>query len=68
MIRKAHDDDHYTNAIFKYAREYAVSIRDICYFVCTDGKHKISMGEPKFPYAALPRERPMLVANNENFK
>ena len=23
MIRKAHDDNHYANAIFKYAREYA---------------------------------------------
>ena len=57
MIRKAHDDDHYTNAILKYAREYAASIRDICSFVCTDDKHKISMREPNFPLATLPRER-----------
>ena len=63
MIRKAHDDDHYTNAIFKYAREYAVSIRDICSLVCTDDKHKISMGEPNFLLAALPRGRRVLAAN-----
>ena len=41
MIRKAHDDDHYAKAIFKYACEYAVSIRDICSFVCTDDKQNL---------------------------
>ena len=68
MIRKSHDDDHYTNAIFKYAREYAVSIRDICSFVCTDDKNKISIGEPNFPLAALIRGRRVLVGNNESFQ
>ena len=33
MIRKAHDNDHYANAILKYACKYAVSITDICSFV-----------------------------------
>ena len=68
MIRKSHDDDHYANAIFKYAREYAVSIRDICSFVCTNDKHKISMGEPNFPLAALPRGRRVLKGKNESFQ
>ena len=68
MIRKAHDDDHYANAIFKYACEYALSIRSICSFVCTDDKHKISMGEPNFPLAALPGGRLVLVANNKSFQ
>ena len=68
MIRKAHDDDHYAKAIFKYACEYAVSIRDICSFVCTDDKHKISMGELNFPLVALPHGRRVLVANNESFQ
>ena len=68
MIRKSHDDDHYANAIFKYAREYAVSIRDICSFVCTDDKNKISIGEPNFPLAALIRGRRVLVGNNESFQ
>ena len=43
MIRKSHDNNHYAHAIFKYAREYAVSTRDICSFVCTDNKYKISL-------------------------
>ena len=29
MVRKAHNDDHYANALFKYARQYAVNIRDL---------------------------------------
>ena len=57
-----------TLTIFKYAREYAVRIRDICSFVCTDDKHKISMSEPNFPLEALPRGRRVLVANNESFQ
>ena len=68
MIRKSYDGDNYANAIFKYAREYAVSIRDIFSFVCTDDKHKISMGEPNFPLAALIRGRQVLVGNNESFQ
>ena len=68
MIRKAHGDDHYANAIFKYAREYAVSMRDICSFVCTDDKHRISMGEPNFPLAALPHGRRVLVAKTKASK
>ena len=68
MIKRFHDDDHYANAIFQYAREYAVSIRDICSFVCTDDKHKISMSEPNFPLAAVPRGRWVLDGNNESFQ
>ena len=26
MVRKLHDDDHCTNALLKYAREYAINI------------------------------------------
>ena len=55
MLRKSHDDDHYTNAPFKYAREYAMNIRDICCFICIYDKHKIDVGEPNFPLAAVPR-------------
>ena len=54
MVRKLHDDDHYTNALFKYAQEYAINIRDICCFICTDDKHKIDIGEPNCPLAAVP--------------
>ena len=68
MVRKSHDDDHYTNALFKYAREYAINIRDICCFICTDDKHKIDVGEPSFPLAAVPRGKRVLVAGNEAFQ
>ena len=46
--RKAHDGVHYARAIYKYDRVYAVSIRDLASFVCTDDKHKISVEEPVF--------------------
>ena len=65
MVRKLHDDDHYMKALFKYAREYAINIRDICSFICTDDKHKIDVGEPNFPLAAVPRGKQVLVARKE---
>ena len=54
MTRKAHNDVQYTRAVYKYAREYAVSFCDLASFVCTDNKHKILFGEPGFPVVALP--------------
>ena len=68
MIRKSHDDEHYANAIYKYVREYAVSLRDKAIFICTDDKHKISVGEPNFPLSALPRGKRVLVGNNEAYQ
>ena len=44
MARKAHDDVHYAGAVYKYAREYALSIHDLVSFICIDDKHKISVG------------------------
>ena len=68
MVPKAHDDDHYENAIFKYARQYAVNVRDLCSFISTDDKHKISVGEPDFPLSALPRGRRVLVGLNQTYQ
>ena len=68
MVRKAHDDDHYANAIFKYTREYAVNVPDHCSFICTDDKHKISVGEPGFPLSTLPRRRRVLVGLNKTYQ
>ena len=48
IICKSHDD-HYVNAIYKYSHEYAVMFRDNAMFICTDDKHKISVGEPDLP-------------------
>ena len=49
MARKAPADVHYAEAVYKYAREYAVSIRDLVSFVCTDDNHKISVKESGLP-------------------
>ena len=44
MARKAHDDIYYAEAVYKYARKYAVSIRNLVSFICAHNKHKISVG------------------------
>ena len=67
MVRKAHYD-HYANVIFKYARQYAVNVQDLCSFICTDDKHKISVGEPGFPLSVLPHGRRVLVGLNEKYQ
>ena len=67
MVRKSYDDDHYTNALFKYAQEYATNV-SICCFICTDDKHKIDVGEPNIPLAVVPRGKQVLVARNEAFQ
>ena len=59
--RKAHDDVHYAVAVYKYTKEYAVSIHDLVGFVWTGNKHKRSVGEPGFPVATLPRGRWLLI-------
>ena len=68
MVRKTHDNTVYAGAVYEYARELAVSIRDLVSFICTDDKHKISVGEPGFPITALPRRPRVLVGKNEVFK
>ena len=55
MARKAYVDAHYAGAVYKYVREYAVSIRDLASFICINNKSKILVIEPGFPVAALPR-------------
>ena len=67
MARKAHDV-HYAEAVYKYAMEYAGSIRDLVSFICTDDKHKILVGECGFPVATLPRGRWVLVGKNDVFQ
>ena len=60
MVRESHDDDHYANAIYKYAWQYAIDIRELAYFICTD--------EPGFPLSVLPRVRRVLVGKNEVYQ
>lgn len=66
--RREHPDSHYAAASFRYMREYALSIRDHCYFICLDDKHKISVGEPGFPVACAERGRRVPVRMDENFQ
>ena len=61
LICKSPEDDHYCACIFKYAKEYAAKLRDIATFICTDDKHKISVGEPGYPLASVPRGTRVLV-------
>ena len=68
MVRKVHDDVHYTGAVYKYARGYAVSVHDLVSFICTNNKHKILVGESGFPVAALPHGCRVLVEKNEMFQ
>ena len=68
MARKADDDVHYAGAVYKYAREYAVSIHNLVSFICTDNKHKISVGEPGFSVATLPCGHRVLLVKNEVFQ
>ena len=37
-------------------REYAIMLRDVCAFIDLDDKHKIKVGEPNSPVAAVERE------------
>ena len=53
--RHSHVDAHYAAAIFRYMREYALMLHDVCAFVCLDDKHKIKIGEPSCPVAAAER-------------
>ena len=68
MARKAHDNIHYAEAVCIYVKEYALSIRDLVSFICTDCKHKVSVGEPGSPVGALPRGRRVLVGKNVVFQ
>ena len=53
QLRKTHDDAHYCAAIFRYEREMAVKFRSYSIFACLDDKHRVSVGEPGFPVAAV---------------
>ena len=54
-LRKSHEDSHYAAAIFRFLRELAVKLREYSAFACLDDKHRISVGEPNYPVAAVGR-------------
>lgn len=55
QFRKSHPDSHYAACLYRYQREYAITVHDHAVFVCLDDKHKIKVGEPNSPVAAAER-------------
>ena len=58
-------DFHYAAAVFWYQRELAVRFLSDAIFMCMDDKHRIKVGEPKYPVAATDRGRCVLVGSGE---
>ena len=57
QLRKSHEDSHYAAALFRYQQEMAVKFRQHSAFICLDDKHRVSVGEPGYPVAAVDRIR-----------
>ena len=66
--RRHHVDSHYASASFRYMREYSITVREYCAFVCLDDKHKIKVGEPGYPVAATERGRRVPVRIDEQLQ
>ena len=67
QLRKSHEDSHYAAALFRYQRELAVKFRQHSTFICLDDKHRMSVGEPGYPVAAVDRGKRVIVARNRDF-
>ena len=67
MFRKAHPDEHYYAALFRYQCELAVKYRELSTFICINDKHRIKIGEPGYPVAAVERGRQVIVSQTETF-
>ena len=65
--RYDHPDAHYAAACYRYMREYALILREVCSFVSLDDKHKIKVGEPNNPVAAAERAQRVIVRSDEFF-
>lgn len=68
QFRHHHVDAHYCAAMYRYMREFAISVQDLALFVSLDDKHRIKIREPNFPVAAAERGRHVLVGPNETFE
>ena len=67
MFCKNHPDEHYCAALFRYQRELVVKYRDFSIFICIDDKHRIKIGEPGHPVAAVECGRQVIVSQAETF-
>ncbi|XP_071953699.1 uncharacterized protein [Antedon mediterranea] len=68
QLRKEHQDTHYASAIFRYQKEMAVKLREHSEMLCVDDKHKIKVGEPGHPVAAVERGKKVLIGLNQSFE
>lgn len=66
--RHEHIDAHYAAATFRYEREFAIKFRDHCTLACLDDKHRVKVGDPGEPLAAVDRGRRVLVHRNASFE
>lgn len=64
QFRLTHPDSHYCAAIFRYMREYAIFYREIAAFISLDDKHRVKVGEPGNPVAAVERGRRVVVGQD----
>ena len=58
---------HYCAALILYQRELAVKYRELSVFICIDDKHRIEVGKPGYPVAAVERGRQVIVSQTEEF-
>ena len=56
---------HYCAALILYQRELAVKYRELSVFICIDDKHRIEVGKPGYPVAAVERGRQVIVSQTE---
>ena len=67
QFRKTHEGAHYTAAIFRYVKEFAIRFREHSHIFCLDDKHRMKIGEPGFPVAAAERGRRVMVKVGSSF-
>ena len=67
QFRKTHEDAHYTAAIFRYVKEFAIRFREHSHMFCLDDKHRMKIGEPGFPVAVAERGRRVMVKVGSSF-
>ena len=53
QFHKSHVVAHHAEAIFWYEREISLLFRHKCVLACLDDKHRIKIGKPGYPVAAV---------------
>lgn len=62
QFRHDHVDAHYSAAVFRYMKEFAIHFHHSSVFASLDDKHRIKVGEPNYLVAAAERGRRGTVA------